>query len=68
MKLFDKFTTKVVRLVGVSVSTLIPKSQYFEQLTIFSKQNEDNKDINVLISKLNKVAGSNIFIKASDKR
>ena len=36
LKLFEKFDNKVVRLVGVSVSSLLYKEQYYQQLSLFS--------------------------------
>ena len=66
LKLLDKFETKVIRLVGVAVSTLLYKDQYFKQLSLFSKENIKNDDTNELIRKLNHLAGKDIFIKAKD--
>lgn len=66
LKLLDKFESKVIRLVGVTVSTLIFKEQYYKQLSIFSKDNDNIDSTNDLIRKLNELAGKNIFIKAKD--
>lgn len=68
LKLYEKFQTKVIRLVGVSVSTLIFKEQYTKQLSLFSKENEENNDVRILISKFNKMAGKDILMRASDKK
>lgn len=65
LKLLDKFETRIIRLVGVSVSTLLYKEQYHQQLSIFSKE-EIKDNTNELIRKLNVLAGKQIFIKAKD--
>lgn len=66
LKLLDKFENKVIRLVGVSVSKLLFKEQYYKQLSLFSKENIANDNISELIKKLNYLAGKDIFIKAKD--
>ena len=66
LKLFDKFENKVIRLVGVSVSNLLYKEQYYQQLSLFSKENIKNDKTSDLIRKLNLLAGKDVFIKAKD--
>ena len=65
LKLLDKFETRVIRLVGVSVSTLLYKEQYHQQLSIFSKE-EIKDNTNELIRKLNLLVGKDVFKKAKD--
>ena len=64
LKLLDKFVNKVIRLVGVSVSNLLYKDQYFKQLSLFSKEVIARDDTAELIRKLNNLAGKDIFTKA----
>lgn len=64
LKLLDKFDNKVIRLVGVSVSNLLYKDQYFKQLSLFSKEVIARDDTAELIRKLNNLAGKDIFTKA----
>lgn len=66
LKLLDKTTLEIERLVGVSVSNLIYKDAYYEQLSIFSKEASNIDNTTELIKKLNKIAGKDIFLKAKD--
>lgn len=65
LKLLDKFESRVIRLVGVTVSTLLYKEQYYQQLSIFSKE-EVKDNTNELIRKLNLLVGKDVFKKAKD--
>ena len=65
LKLLDKFESRVIRLVGVTVSTLLYKEQYYKQLSIFSKE-EVKDNTNELIRKLNLLVGKDVFKKAKD--
>ena len=65
LKLLDKFESRVIRLVGVTVSTLLYKEQYYQQLSIFSKD-EVKDNTNELIRKLNLLVGKDVFKKAKD--
>ena len=66
LKLLDKFETKVIRLVGVTVSNLIYKEQYYKQLSLFSKEEISKNSTDELIKKLNHLAGKNVFVKAKE--
>ncbi|MCI5745247.1 MAG: DNA polymerase IV [Erysipelotrichaceae bacterium] len=66
LKLLDKFESKVIRLVGVSVSKLIYKNQYYKQLSLFSKDEIAHDTTSEIIYKLNQIVGKNVFIKAKD--
>lgn len=66
LKLLDKFDNKVIRLVGVSISTLIYKEQYYKQLSLFSKEVIAKDTTDTLIRKLNHLAGKDVFVKAKD--
>ena len=68
LKLFEKFENKIVRLVGGSVSSLLYKDQYYQQLSLFSKEKIANDSTLDLIRKLNNLAGKDIFIKAKDAK
>ena len=68
LKLYEKFESKIIRLVGVSVSNLLYKEQYYKQLSLFSKENIKDDKTSDLIRKLNSLAGKDIFIKAKDAK
>ncbi len=66
LKLLDLALNDKIRLIGVSVSDLIPLQQYYEQIDMYDllkiKQNKSDD----FIAKLNEIAGQNIFMKAKD--
>ena len=66
LKLLDKLSLSLIRLVGVSVSDLIKKDDYFEQLDFYKLNQFQNTPSDNFIKALNKLAGENIFKKAKD--
>ena len=66
LKLLDLALKEKIRLIGVSLSDLIPMQQYYEQMDIYDLLKIKKNQSGELISRLNQIAGQNIFMKAKD--
>ncbi len=68
LDLFDKnFDNEPIRLVGVTLSNLINKDNYYVQMSLFDIERHKNKcATKILISQLNNKFRKDLFIRASD--
>ena len=68
LKLYDNyFVNKMIRLVGVTLSNLIDKKEFFVQMSFFDMEMHKEKcATKILINELNNKYRKNIFMKASE--
>lgn len=68
LRLFDKyFNNQLIRLVGVGLSSLIDKKDYFVQISLFEQEKHQQEcKTSLLINKLNRKVNKKVFIKASE--
>ena len=68
LKLYDNyFANKMIRLVGVTLSNLIDKKEFFVQMSFFDMEMHKEKcATKILINELNNKYRKNIFMKASE--
>lgn len=68
LKLYDTyFVNKLIRLVGVTLSNLISKKEFYVQMSFFDiEMHKEKCATKVLINELNNKCKKNIFMKASE--
>lgn len=66
LRLFDKLNIPMIRLVGISLSDLLPLHDYYEQLDFYKLEAYQNSPSSIFIEKLNALAGENVFKSAKD--
>jgi len=68
LRLFDKyFDNQLIRLIGVGLSSLIDKKDYYVQISLFEQEKHQQEcKTSLLINKLNRKVNKKVFIKASE--
>ncbi|MDD7735203.1 MAG: DNA polymerase IV [Bacilli bacterium] len=68
LKLYDTyFVNKLIRLVGVTLSNLISKKEFYVQMSFFDiEMHKEKCATKILINELNNKCKKNIFMKASE--